>query len=98
MKPLLIKRISQKNNQTFSIVWADEIVQEYRLSNLQKQCPCANCVDENTGKRMVDITRIRSDLKATSIRNVGRYALQIRFSSGCSTGIYTFDMLRQMTE
>ena len=96
MKPILIKQIEQKNNQVFCIVWSDNVQQDFRLSHLQKQCPCANCVDENTGKRIVDSSKIREDLKAISIRTIGRYALQIHFSSGCSTGIYTFDMLRNM--
>lgn len=96
--PLSIKSIRQKDNLTFVIVWNDGIEQDFRLSELQKNCPCANCVDENTGQRMVDVKSIKEDVRAISIRNVGRYALQIRFTAGCSTGLYSFEYLRQLME
>lgn len=94
--PVLIKSIKQKDNYTFSIEWSDGIKQEYRLSELQKNCPCANCVDEVTGKRLIDGKAIDPTVRATTIQNVGRYALRIKFTKGCSTGIYDFDILRNM--
>ncbi|WP_068467376.1 DUF971 domain-containing protein [Candidatus Protochlamydia phocaeensis] len=94
--PLAIHGITQEDNHTFSITWSDGQKQRFRLSDLQRVCPCANCVDEHTGKRRMDSTIIRDDVRATAIRSVGRYALQIQFTSGCSTGIYSFDMLRKM--
>ncbi len=97
-KPLLIKQIQQKDNYTFSIEWNDEIKQDFRLSTLQKVCPCANCVDEYTGKRLTNPATLQEDVKAISIKSVGRYALQIQFTKGCSTGIYSFDTLRQMSQ
>ena len=94
MKPVLIKDIEQKSNHIFCITWSDGIQNDYRLSQLQKICPCAHCTDENTGERKTNPDKVPPDLRAISIRNVGRYALKIQFSSGCSTGIYTFDLLR----
>lgn len=92
----LIKQIFQKDNHTFTIEWTDGKRQDIRLSILQKHCPCANCVDENTGKRVVDPTSIKDDVRAYTVRSVGRYALQVQFTTGCSTGIYGFDLLRQL--
>ena len=93
--PALVKEIRQRDNHTFTIAWSDGEVRDYRLSDLQKQCPCAKCVDEATGKRMVDEASIRDDVRAVRIASVGRYAMRIQFTSGCSTGIYGFDMLRK---
>lgn len=94
--PLAIKSIKQKDNDTFSIVWNDQREQDFHLRDLQKSCPCANCVDEGTGQRLLDPKSVKEDVRAIAIRNVGRYGLQIQFTSGCSMGIYSFEMLRQM--
>lgn len=93
-QPAFVRSISQKDNHTFTIEWSDNKVCDYRLSDLQKQCPCAHCVDESTGKRMLDPSTVKPDVRAVRVANVGRYALRIQFTSGCSTGIYSFDMLR----
>lgn len=94
--PLLVREIKQKDNHTFSILWSDGKDQDFRLSDVQKQCPCASCIDETTGKRLLNPTTVHDHVKALYVRSVGRYALQIQFTSGCSTGIYSFQMLRQM--
>lgn len=94
--PVLVRTIAQKDNYIFSIEWSDGKKSEYRLSELQKNCPCANCTDENTGRRLLDESTVKNDVRAIKIHNVGRYAIRIQFTNGCSTGIYSFDMLRQM--
>ncbi|GAB4226096.1 MAG: hypothetical protein Tsb0021_01790 [Chlamydiales bacterium] len=93
--PLSLRRIWQKDNFTFCIEWSDGREQSFRLSELQKSCPCAACVDEDTGKRLADPKAVDPNLKALKIENVGRYALRVSFTSGCSYGIYTFRYLRE---
>ena len=93
MKPLMIKRIEQKDAHSFLIEWSDGLVKAYRLSELQKKCPCAGCVDEATGERRLDAATVDEDVRASRIVSVGRYALRIFFTSGCSNGIYSFDFL-----
>lgn len=93
---LFIRQIWQKDNYTFSIQWNDGSIQDFRLCDLQKQCPCAHCSDEITGQRLLDAQLIPDHVQALVIRNVGRYGLRIQFTSGCSTGIYSFDRLRNM--
>lgn len=94
--PLYIFKIWQKDNYSFSIEWNDGQVETFRLSDLQRNCPCANCTDENTGKVMVDPKSVDDQVRAVAIRSVGRYGLRIQFTSGCSTGIFTFDRLRAL--
>lgn len=94
--PVLIRNILQKDNHTFTIEWSDGLIHDYRLSDLQRYCPCANCNDEITGKHRIDKTSLRIDVRAIRITNVGHYALRVQFTSGCSTGIYSFDMLREL--
>lgn len=95
MASLVVSEIWQKNNHTFSIKWNDGVSQEFRLSDLQRNCPCARCTDGETGKRLNPQT-ISEDVRAVVIRNVGRYGLRIQFTSGCSTGIYSYDRLRKI--
>jgi ATP-binding protein involved in chromosome partitioning len=95
MKAVLVNKIYQKDNFTFTIEWSDGIIKHYRLSDLQRSCPCAGCMDEMTGKRVIDPSLIPADLRAKRIMSVGRYALRVQFASGCSHGIYSFDFLRE---
>lgn len=93
---LFVRKIWQKDNHTFSIQWNDGVIQDFRLCDLQRSCPCAHCSDEITGKPLLDSKIIPDDVKAVFIRSIGRYGLRIQFTSGCSTGIYSFDRLRKM--
>lgn len=96
MASLFVSEIWQKNNHIFSIKWSDGVIQDFRLSDLQKNCPCAHCTDEMTGKRLLNPQTVSYDVRAVVIRSVGRYGLRIQFTSGCSTGIYSFDRLRNL--
>lgn len=82
-----IKKIAQKDNYTFCIEWNDGVQADYRLSDIQKHCPCAACNEKPPSNFYVDV-------RAKRIYSVGRYALKIEFTSGCSAGIYDFDFLR----
>lgn len=93
---LSIKRLQQKDNYTFTIEWNDGQVNDYRLSTLQQHCPCANCIDEATGKRRIDAKILSENVRAQRIVSVGRYALRIYFTSGCSKGIFDFNLLRRI--
>jgi DUF971 family protein len=93
---LSIHDIWQQDNYTFCIRWNDGHVQHFRLCDVQRQCPCAGCVDERTGERLLNAQTVSNEVRAVAIRSMGRYALHIQFTSGCSKGIYHFDDLRQM--
>jgi DUF971 family protein len=93
MSRFFVKNIAQKDPYTFSILWTDGKVQDFRLSTVQKNCTCARCREEKTG---AFISKVDEEVQATLIKNVGRYALRIDFTSGCSSGIYTFSLLRNL--
>jgi DUF971 family protein len=92
---VLVRKITQKDNHRFTIEWSDGKICDYMLSDLQRQCPCAKCTDEFSGQRLLDPGSVKDDVRAAHIKSVGRYALKIQFTSGCTTGIYSFDMLRK---
>ncbi|HEU5319762.1 MAG TPA: DUF971 domain-containing protein, partial [Methylomirabilota bacterium] len=57
-------------------------------------CACALCEDEWTGRRRVEAAAIPADIRCIKVQPVGRYGVQIHWSDGHSTGIYTFERLR----
>src|SRR5205814_8150498 len=67
------------------------------LPILRIACACAHCVDENTGKRVLDPARIPLDLGIRSFGTVGRYALSIAFSDNHDTGIYPYKRSEEHT-
>ncbi len=93
-----VPQIHQQDAYSITVSWPDGRTGQYRLAQLQRQCPCAGCCDENAGRRMVDPVTIPNDLQAISFKQLGRYALQIQFASGCSKGIYTYEWLRNLGE
>jgi DUF971 family protein len=78
----------------FRIRWPDHpevIVPAVRLRDL---CPCAGCVEEGTGRKLLDPATIPADIRPLQILPVGNYAIQIHWSDGHSTGLYTWSTLR----
>ena len=94
--PLMIRKIEQVDNRTFLILWSDGVSHKFSLDQLQRVCPCAQCYDPITGKRPATSPQLVKDVGATKIESVGRYALRIHFKSGCSKGIYSFALLRDI--
>ena len=80
------------------IVWKDGAVSEYVPRELRFRCPCASCVDETTGVRTLRLEMVDEGVYPTAIHYVGRYALQCVWSDGHSTGLYTFEYLREIGE
>jgi DUF971 family protein len=78
------------------IEWADGHVSEYNPRYLRLACPCAGCIEEMTGRPLLDAETIPADVYMTGVRYVGRYALRFDWSDGHNTGIYPFDKLRDM--
>jgi DUF971 family protein len=54
----------------------------------------AACIEEGTGKKILDPSTIPLDIRAERIDPVGSYAIQIHWSDGHDTGLYTWDLLR----
>ncbi len=95
---LLVRKIDQLDKYTLGIEWVDGHCSRWRLSHLRRHCPCAGCVDEWTGKALIDPTRVDDEIGATTIESVGQYALTVHFSDGHSTGIYSFALLRELCQ
>lgn len=70
----------------------------FRLRDLRLACPCALCVDENSGERLLDPNTVPEDISIETIQSVGRYAVGILWSDGHRTGIYPYDLLKRLSK
>ena len=91
--PLRVKRV---NPLRTDLVWNDGHTSSYPSWYLRENCPCALCVEELTGRRMIIQGSIPGNLERQDVAPVGNYALSFAWSDGHSTGIYTFDYLRRI--
>ncbi len=92
------REIKQEGDSGIRVTWADARVCHYSASDLRRACPCAQCVNEWTGQRVVKPESISEDLIISDLKIVGRYALNFRWSDGHETGIYSFRYLRDLCE
>jgi len=57
---------------------------------------CALCVQEMSGKKMLDPKTVRTDVAPRTITSVGTYAITITWNDGHGSGIYSFEHLRSL--
>jgi DUF971 family protein len=85
-----------EDGQRLRIVWRDGHVSEYAPRRLRLACPCAGCVEEMTGRPLLNPADVPEDIMPEAIEYVGRYALRFRWSDGHDTGLYPWDLLRRL--
>ncbi|CCI45349.1 unnamed protein product [Albugo candida] len=65
-------------------------------AHLRAQCRCAQCIDEFTGKQLLDGTKIPTDIVPTTIQRKGNYAYAVTWSDGHAASLYTDEHLHQL--
>jgi ATP-binding protein involved in chromosome partitioning len=63
---------------------------------LRLACPCAGCVEEMSGRPLLDPDTVQADIRPLALSLVGAYGLKVNWSDGHATGIYTFRHLRSV--
>jgi DUF971 family protein len=84
------------NPRTLEVHWSDGAQTAIAVRALRQQCPCASCVDEWTHVRTLAPDSVPADIALREVRPVGNYALQLDFSDGHATGIYSWALLREL--
>jgi ATP-binding protein involved in chromosome partitioning len=92
------KEVDTKDPSVTIITWEDGKVARYPNRYLRSMCPCAQCVNEVTGERMIKVESIDPAVRILAVAPVGRYALHFQWSDGHGTGLYSFDTLRKLGE
>lgn len=92
MAPEPIEVELKRTESILRVAWDDGHESLFPLRYLRGYCPCAHC--QGHGGHW-DFVRVdTADL--VSIQEVGNYALSLVWADGHSTGIYGFDVLRQL--
>ena len=78
---------------TLVVRWDDGPTSRFGAHWLRSRCPCAACVEEWSGKRTVGEEQTDPNVKPQGLTPIGNYAIQIRWSDGHDTGIYSWDYL-----
>ncbi len=102
-KPINVK-VHVSTGEGVEITWSDGHTSRYDFIYLRDHCPCALCNDERAKKEKLAGTAAPSAVlpmfkprvKAKSASAVGNYAVQIEFTDGHATGIYSFEHLREI--
>ena len=84
------------------IEWSDGMRRRYTFRQLRDVCPCATCREKRKAPpaaanpfailKPEELTPLR----IAGMTPVGQYAYSIAFSDGHDTGIYAFDLLREL--
>ncbi len=94
-------RIALKKSEALDIEWSDGEKSHFELRFLRRMCPCAGCQGERDllGRTLLPVVRTTYDgpITATGAELVGNYALRIIWSDQHSTGIYSYNYLRQLS-
>ncbi len=80
----------------FRIEWQDGDVSHYKARDLRLSCPCASCVEEGTGKPLLNPSTVSADIILLGAELVGRYALSFTWSDGHKTGIFAWPRLKAL--
>lgn len=91
-------RIEQHDARTLAIGWADGSESHIDVRALRLACGCATCIDEWSGRPLLDPASVPEDVAPQGIQQVGRYAIQVAWSDGHDTGIYPFERLRGLAD
>jgi ATP-binding protein involved in chromosome partitioning len=90
------RAMKQAGPAELAVSWNDGHESVYPVRLLRLACRCANCMDESSGAPLLDPARVAKDVRPVVINPVGRYGVQIQWSDGHATGIYTFEHLRSL--
>ena len=83
-------------NGEIGIVWEDGHESYYDSHALRCVCPCARCVDEMTGHKVLRDDAVPRNIRVLSFHPVGNYGIGIHWSDGHDTGIFTHANLRKL--
>jgi len=95
------EHIAISRTKGVKIDWKDGHSSHYELQYLRDQCPCAQCTGAHGGpgrdpQPESPFQVYKPRLKMQSVEPVGNYALRVVWSDGHSTGIYSFEHLREI--
>lgn len=93
------QRIEIGDGDTMVLTWADGTATSLTAPALRTACPCAGCREPSGAAAIVRALAGDEPIRITAARLVGSYAVHLTFSpDGHATGIFPFDLLREVGE
>jgi ATP-binding protein involved in chromosome partitioning len=86
----------RRDPRTLSILWEDGHRDDLDLRELRLACHCAICIEEMTGRKLLDPKTVKADISPKQIHSVGNYAILFDWNDGHNSGIYSFKDLRAL--
>jgi len=90
--------VATKRGGYLHVQWPDGTASDVPGFVLRAACPCAACVNELTGEPILDAASIPPDIEIQEMAPLGNYALSITWSDGHSSGIYSWNLIRQIAK
>jgi DUF971 family protein len=97
------EHIAISKSTGIKIDWKDGHHSDYTLAYLRDECPCATCTGAHgTEPQRSNYSKpelfpmFKPALKMNSVEPVGSYAIRIFWNDSHSSGIYSFDHLREI--
>jgi len=78
------------------VLWQDGRQDHVDVRDLRLACHCALCIEEMSGRPLLDPSKVAYDVAPRTIASVGNYALGVDWSDGHNSGIYSFSALREL--
>lgn len=85
-----------KEQRVLELIWTDHDVARLPFRIVRQNCRCAVCVDELTGRQLLNPESIPEDLGLLEVSLCGNYALRIRWSDTHDSGLFTWNHLRSI--
>ncbi len=87
------------------IDWSDGQIRRCRFGELRDSCPCATCREKRQGAAEKPANSLQLNvlsaaetqpLRVVAMKPVGNYAYTVVFSDGHDSGIFPFELLREL--
>ncbi len=90
--------LRRRDARTLTVCWADGAVHDIDVRDLRLGCRCALCVEEVTGRPLLDPATVPADVAPATLTSVGNYALAVAWSDGHNSGLDPWARLRDLGE
>jgi ATP-binding protein involved in chromosome partitioning len=90
--------LRRRDPRTLSVLWEDGALHHADVRDLRLACRCALCIEEMSGRPLLDPSKVRPDVAPRVVASVGNYAIAVDWNDGHNSGLYSFDPLRALGE
>ena len=87
-----------REDRILELIWNDQDTTRLPLRTVRQNCRCAMCVDEFTGRQILDPASVPEDIDIADVSLTGNYALKFRWSDAHDSGLFTWDHLRSLEQ